>query len=142
MELVSQGTANIFSSLFGGIPATGAIARTATNVKNGGRTPVAGMIHALTLLLIMVCVGRWAVLIPMATLAGILVVVAYNMSEWESFISVTKGPRSDIAVTNLTVAAPDKSHAGRTNPICAALKRASAHERTVAREIARQALPG
>jgi SulP family sulfate permease len=98
MELVAQGTANIFSSIFGGIPATGAIARTATNIKNGGRTPVAGIIHAVTLLLIMLCVGKWAALIPMATLAGILVVVAYNMSEWESFISVTRGARSDTAV--------------------------------------------
>src|SRR5882762_5318493 len=102
MELVAQGTANIFSSIFGGIPATGAIARTATNVKNGGRTPVAGIIHALTLLLIMVCVGKWAALIPMATLAGVLVVVAYNMSEWESFVSVLKGSRSDAAVLLVT----------------------------------------
>ncbi|RYZ51873.1 MAG: sodium-independent anion transporter, partial [Sphingobacteriales bacterium] len=98
MELVAQGTANIFSSLFGGIPATGAIARTATNVKNGGRTPVAGMVHALTLLLIMLFAGRWAALIPMATLAGILVVVAWNMCEWENFLSILKGPRSDAAV--------------------------------------------
>ena len=98
MELIAQGTANIFSSIFGGIPATGAIARTATNVKNGGRTPVAGIVHAITLLLIMLFVGKWASLIPMATLAGILVVIAYNMSEWENFISVMKGPRSDIAV--------------------------------------------
>jgi len=98
MELVAQGTANIFSSIFGGIPATGAIARTATNVKNGGRTPVAGIIHAITLLLIMLCVGKWAALIPMATLAGVLVVVAYNMSEWKSFLSVLKGPRSDTVV--------------------------------------------
>jgi sulfate permease, SulP family len=98
MELVAQGTANIFSSLFGGIPATGAIARTATNVKNGGRTPVAGIIHAITLLLIMLFVGKWAALIPMATLAGILVVVAYNMCEWENFLSVLKGPKSDAAV--------------------------------------------
>jgi SulP family sulfate permease len=98
MELVAQGTANIFSSIFGGIPATGAIARTATNIKNGGRTPIAGIIHALTLLLIMVFVGKWAALIPMATLAGILVIVAYNMSEWESFVSVMKGPRSDTVV--------------------------------------------
>jgi SulP family sulfate permease len=97
-ELIGQGVANVFSSLFGGIPATGAIARTATNIKNGGRTPVAGMVHAVTLLLIMLFVGRWASLIPMATLAGILVVVAYNMSEWESFLSVLKGPRGDIAV--------------------------------------------
>jgi SulP family sulfate permease len=98
MELVAQGTANIFSSIFGGIPATGAIARTATNVKNGGRTPVSGIIHAATLLLIMLFVGKWAALIPMATLAGILVVVAYNMSEWENFVSILSGPRSDAAV--------------------------------------------
>ncbi|HEV3221578.1 MAG TPA: SulP family inorganic anion transporter [Puia sp.] len=98
MELVAQGTANIFSSLFGGIPATGAIARTATNVKNGGRTPVAGMIHSLTLLVIMVFVGKWAALIPMACLSGILIVVAYNMSEMENFRSVLKGPRSDALV--------------------------------------------
>lgn len=98
MELIAQGTANIFSSIFGGIPATGAIARTATNVKNGGRTPVAGIVHAITLLLIMLFIGKWAALIPMATLAGILVVVAYNMSEWQSFVSVFKGSRSDVAV--------------------------------------------
>ena len=102
MELVAQGTANICSSIFGGIPATGAIARTATNVKNGGRTPVAGMIHAISLLLIMLFVGRWAALIPMATLAGILVMVAYNMSEWESFVSVARGPRSDAVVLVIT----------------------------------------
>jgi SulP family sulfate permease len=98
MELIAQGTANIFSSVFGGIPATGAIARTATNVKNGGRTPVAGIVHALTLLLIMLFVGKWAALIPMATLAGILVVVAWHMCEWESFVAVLKGPGSDIAI--------------------------------------------
>ncbi len=97
-ELIAQGTANIFSAIFGGIPATGAIARTATNVKNGGRTPVAGIVHAITLLLIILFVGKWAALIPMATLAGILVVVAYNMSEWENFVSVLKGPKSDVAV--------------------------------------------
>lgn len=98
MELVAQGTANICSAVFGGIPATGAIARTATNVKNGGRTPVAGITHAAVLLLIMLFVGKWASLIPMATLAGILVVVAYNMSEWESFIAVARGNASDRAV--------------------------------------------
>ncbi|HTL80157.1 MAG TPA: sulfate permease [Bacteroidia bacterium] len=98
MELIAQGTANIFSSLFGGIPATGAIARTATNVKNGGRTPVAGMIHALTLLLIMLFVGKWAALIPMSCLAGILVVVSYNMSEYKSFISLLRGPKPDVAI--------------------------------------------
>jgi SulP family sulfate permease len=101
-ELIGQGTANILSALFGGIPATGAIARTATNVKNGGRTPIAGIVHAITLLLIMLFIGRWAVLIPMPTLAGILVVIAYNMSEWESFLSVTRGPRGDIAVLVIT----------------------------------------
>lgn len=97
-ELIAQGAANICSSLFGGIPATGAIARTATNVKNGGRTPVAGMTHAITLLLILVFFGKWAALIPMATLAGVLAVVAYNMSEWRSFVSILKGPKYDIAI--------------------------------------------
>lgn len=98
MELVAQGVANIASPIFGGIPATGAIARTATNVKNGGRTPVAGMVHALTLLLITLFFGRWAALIPLATLAAILVIVAYNMSEWRTFVSDLTGPRSDIVV--------------------------------------------
>ncbi len=98
MELIAQGMANIGSSIFGGIPATGAIARTATNVKNGGRTPVAGMIHAITLLFILLFFGKWAALIPMPTLAGILVVVAYNMSEWRHFLSILKGPRSDMAI--------------------------------------------
>jgi len=97
-ELIAQGVANICSSLFGGIPATGAIARTATNVKNGGRTPVAGMTHAVTLLLILFFFGRWAARIPMATLAGILVVVSYNMSEWRSFRSILQGPGSDVAI--------------------------------------------
>ncbi|MFI5149555.1 MAG: SulP family inorganic anion transporter [Bacteroidia bacterium] len=97
-ELIAQGIANIASSLFGGIPATGAIARTATNVKNGGRTPVAGMVHAVTLLLIMLFVGRWAKLIPMPCLAGILVVVAFNMSEYKSFIALLKGPKSDALI--------------------------------------------
>jgi SulP family sulfate permease len=98
MELVAQGIANIASPLFGGIPATGAIARTATNVKNGGRTPVAGMIHALTLLIITVAAGRWAAYIPMATLAAILVVVAYHMSEWRTFLTELRSPKSDVAV--------------------------------------------
>ena len=98
MELVAQGVANIASPLFGGIPATGAIARTATNVKNGGRTPVAGMVHALTLLLITLFFGRWAALIPMATLAAILVVVAYHMSEWRTFRAELRSPKSDVAV--------------------------------------------
>src|SRR5690606_26298721 len=78
MELVAQGVANIASPIFGGIPATGALARTATNVRNGGRTPVAGIVHAATLLLITLFFGRWAAYIPFATLAAILVVVAYG----------------------------------------------------------------
>jgi SulP family sulfate permease len=98
MELVAQGIANIASPIFGGIPATGAIARTATNVKSGGRTPVAGMIHAVTLLLITLLFGRWAALIPMATLAGILVVVSYHMSEWRTFRAEFRAPKSDLAV--------------------------------------------
>ena len=102
MELIAQGTANIFSSIFGGIPATGAIARTATNVKNGGRTPVAGIIHAITLLLILLILGKWASYIPIANLAGILIVVAYNMSEWKNFRSVLKGPKGDVAVLLIT----------------------------------------
>ena len=102
MELVAQGTANMASAVFGGIPATGAIARTATNIKNGGRTPVAGIIHALVLLLIMLFIGRWASYIPMATLSGILVVVAYNMSEWKNFVSIFRGQRSDMLVLIVT----------------------------------------
>ncbi|HKA60174.1 MAG TPA: sulfate permease [Gemmatimonadales bacterium] len=98
MELVAQGVANIASPLFGGMPATGAIARTATNVKNGGRTPVAGMTHAVTLLLITLFFGRWAGLIPLATLAAILVVVAFHMSEWRTFVSEFRAPKSDVAV--------------------------------------------
>ncbi len=98
MELVAQGAANIISPLFGGIPVTGAIARTATNVKNGGRTPVAGMVHALTLLLIMMLFGKWAKLIPMPTLAAILIVVAWNMSEHNVFRKLLKSPKSDVVV--------------------------------------------
>lgn len=97
-ELIAQGIANLFSPIFGGIPATGAIARTATNVKNGGRTPIAGIIHAITLLLIMLVFGKWAKLIPMSCLAGILIVVSYNMSEWRSFRSILKSSKFDIAV--------------------------------------------
>ena len=104
MELVAQGVANIASPLFGGIPATGAIARTATNVKNGGRTPVAGMVHALVLLLIMLAFGRWASLIPLCALAAILVVVAYNMSEWRTFRALLKSPRADVWVLLVTFA--------------------------------------
>ena len=98
MELVAQGVANLASPLFGGIPATGAIARTATNVKNGGRTPIAGITHAVTLLLVTLVVGRYAAMIPLAALAAILVVVSYHMSEWRTFRSELRSPRSDVAV--------------------------------------------
>ena len=98
MELVAQGAANLISPMFGGIPATGAIARTATNIKNGGRTPIAGMIHALTLLLITIFFGRWAGLLPMATLAAILVVVSYHMCEWRTFLAELGSPKSDVLV--------------------------------------------
>lgn len=98
MELVAQGVANIAAPLFGGMPATGAIARTATSVKNGGRTPVAGIVHAITLLLITLMFGKWAALIPLATLAAILVIVAYHMSEWRTFRAELRAPKSDVAV--------------------------------------------
>ena len=99
MELLAQGVGNMGSALFGGIPATGAIARTAANVKNGGRTPIAGMVHAVTLLLILVILMPYAALIPMPTIAAILFVVAYNMSEWKKFLYLCKtAPKSDIIV--------------------------------------------
>lgn len=99
MELIAQGVGNIFSGFFGGIPATGAIARTAANVKNGGRTPVAGMVHAVTLLFILLLFMPLAALIPMPALAAVLIMVAYNMSEWKSFVEVCKtAPKSDILV--------------------------------------------
>ncbi|MEQ8764859.1 MAG: SulP family inorganic anion transporter [Planctomycetota bacterium] len=102
MELIAQGAANILSPLFGGIPATGAIARTATNIKNGGRTPIAGMTHAVVLLLIMLFFGSWAARIPICTLAGILLVVAYHMSEWRVFARLFRSPRSDVLVLMTT----------------------------------------
>jgi SulP family sulfate permease len=98
MELIAQGVANIVSPLFGGIPATGAIARTATNIKNGAQTPVSGIVHALVLLFILVFFGHWATLIPMATLSAVLLVVAYNMSEWRYFLRLLRSPRTDILV--------------------------------------------
>jgi len=101
-ELIAQGLANVVTPFFGGIPATGAIARTATNIKNGGRTPVSGMVHAISLLLIMLFLGTWAKLIPMACLAGILLVVAYNMSEWRSFVDVLKGSWFDSIILLVT----------------------------------------
>jgi SulP family sulfate permease len=98
MELVAQGIANIASPLFGGIPATGAIARTATNIKNGGTTPLAGIVHAITLLLILLFFGRYAALIPMSALAAVLLIVAYNMSELHFFVKLFRSPRSDVLV--------------------------------------------
>ena len=98
MELIAQGAANIITPFFGGIPATGAIARTMTNINNGGRTPVAGIIHSIVLLLIVLFLGDLTKHIPMACLAGILVVVAYNMSEWRTFVSLMKQSRSTQAI--------------------------------------------
>lgn len=99
MELIAQGIGNIGSALFGGIPATGAIARTAANIKNGGRTPVAGMVHAIVLVLVLVVLMPYAALIPMPTIAAILFMVAYNMCGWRTFVHVLKtSPKSDIAV--------------------------------------------
>jgi sulfate permease, SulP family len=98
VELVGQGIANIGSAIFGGIPATGAIARTATNVKNGGRTPIAGMVHAVTILVLMLFLGRSIRYVPLAALSAILVVVAYHMSEWRSFAHIFRTPRSDVLV--------------------------------------------
>src|SRR4030095_3928907 len=102
MELIAQGAGNLGSVLFGGIPATGAIARPATNIRSGARTRVAGMIHALVLLLILLCFGKYAALIPMPTLAAILIVVAYNMSEWREFADRLQGTKSDAIVLLVT----------------------------------------
>jgi len=101
-ELIAQGMANLASPMFGGIPATGAIARTATNIKNGGRTPVAGIVHSFVLLLIMLFFAPLAERIPICTLAGILMVVAYNMSEWRVFARLFRSPRSDVTVLVVT----------------------------------------
>ena len=101
--IIAQGAGNIFSGLFGGIPATGAIARTAANVKNGGRTPISGIVHAIVLLLILVVLMPYAAWIPMPIIAAILFMVAYNMSEWRHFVDIVKtAPKSDIAVLLLT----------------------------------------
>ena len=102
-ELIAQGAGNIASAIFGGIPATGAIARTAANIKNGGRTPVAGMVHAVILLLVLVVLMPYAALIPMPTIAAILFVVAYNMSEWREFVAIIKkSPKSDTLILLVT----------------------------------------
>ena len=123
MELVALGTANIVAPLFGGIPSTGAIARTATNIKNGGRTPVAGIIHALTLLLIMLLFGRYAVYIPMSALAAVLVSVAINMAGIPAIKALCKGQKSDItvlAVTFLLTVFIDLTVAIEVGLVCAA----------------------
>lgn len=101
-ELIAQGLANVVVPFFGGIPATGAIARTMTNINNGGRTPVAGMIHAAMLLLVLLCFGPLVGMIPMACLAGVLIVVSYNMSGWRSFVWLSKAPKSDFIVMLVT----------------------------------------
>ncbi|GHT70485.1 sodium-independent anion transporter [Bacteroidia bacterium] len=101
-ELIAQGAANIITPIFGGIPATGAIARTMTNINNGGRTPVAGIIHAIVLLLILLFLGPLTKHIPMACLAGVLIIVSYNMSEWRTFRSLLKNPKSDVTVLLVT----------------------------------------
>lgn len=102
MEIIAQGFANIFSGAFGGLPVTGAIARTTANVKNGGRTPVAGMVHALGLLVIMLLFMPYVKLIPMAALASVLVMIAYNMGEWEAFKRIFHSPKSDASVFLVT----------------------------------------
>ncbi len=105
MELIAQGCGNIGSAIFGGIPATGAIARTAANIKNGGRTPVAGMIHSVVLVLVLVVLMPYAALIPMPTIAAILFMVAYNMCQWRTFVHLCKtAPKSDIIVLGITFA--------------------------------------
>lgn len=103
MELIAQGAGNIGSALLGGIPATGAIARTAANIKNGGRTPIAGMVHSIVLILVLVLLMPYAALIPMPTIAAILFMVAYNMCQWRTFVHLCKtSPKSDIAVLVVT----------------------------------------
>ena len=102
-ELIAQGVANLASPLFGGIPATGAIARTMTNINNGGRTPIAGIVHAAVLLLIFLFLMPLAQYIPMACLAGVLVIVSYGMSGWRSFLSIMKNPKSDVIVLWVTL---------------------------------------
>ena len=101
-ELVAQGLANIASPIFGGIPATGAIARTMTNINNGGKTPVSGIVHAIVLLLIFLFFMPLAKYIPMACLAGVLVIVSYGMSGWRSFLALMKNPKSDVTVLLIT----------------------------------------
>ena len=101
-ELIGQGIANVIVPFFGGIPATGAIARTMTNINNGGRTPVAGIIHAFVLLLVLLFLGKFVGYIPVPCLAGVLIFVAYNMSGWKTFVSLWKSPKSDFSVLMVT----------------------------------------
>ena len=101
-ELIGQGVANLFTPLFGGIPCTGAIARTMTNINNGGRTPVAGIVHAIVLLIIFLVLMPLAAYIPMSCLAGVLVIVSYNMSGWRTFMQLMKNPKSDVIVLLIT----------------------------------------
>ena len=101
-ELIAQGIANVVTPFFGGIPATGAIARTMANINNGGRTPVAGIVHAAMLFLVLLCFGPLVGMIPMACLAGVLIIVSYNMSGWRSFVWLAKAPKSDFIVTIVT----------------------------------------
>lgn len=102
MELIAQGLANITCGIFGGIPATGAIARTAANVKSNGRSPISGMVHSITLLATMLILMPLARMIPMSVLSAILIIVAYNMSQWKVFKSLLKAPKSDVIVLLLT----------------------------------------
>ena len=123
-ELIAQGMANLASPIFGGIPATGAIARTMTNINNGGRTPIAGIVHAAVLLLIFLFLMPLAQYIPMACLAGVLVIVSYNMSGWRSFVSILKNPKSDVIVlwvTFLLTVVFDLTIAIEVGLICACL---------------------
>ena len=101
-ELIAQGVANVVTPFFGGIPATGAIARTIANINNGGRTPVAGIVHALMLLLVLLCFGPLVGMIPMACLAGVLIIVSYNMSGWREIVALSKAPKSDFIVMLVT----------------------------------------
>ena len=101
-ELIAQGVANVITPIFGGIPATGAIARTMTNINNGGKSPIAGIIHAVVLLLILLLLMPLAQYIPMACLAGVLVIVSYNMSGWRTFKGLMKSPKSDVSVLLIT----------------------------------------
>lgn len=101
-ELIAQGVANVVTPFFGGIPATGAIARTMANINNGGRTPVAGMVHAVMLLLVLLCFGPLVGMIPMACLAGVLIIVSYNMSGWREVVALSKAPKSDFIVMLVT----------------------------------------